>query len=101
MRYMKWVPLIDRHPDTELREYRARYGETADIELIVLIKGEEIPTVLAYDGIGFFIPGDEDREYYSITHWMHMPPRPDECLIDIDLGDKIEADYEMLEVILT
>lgn len=110
MNYLQWVPVSARMPDEELRGYRAKYGQYAVREFVVYISGAAVSTVLWYDGRGFYSsdgdePWDEDddgREYYDdVTHWMSLPPVPDECKVAIDLGDTFEASYEMLEVILT
>ena len=50
MRYMKWVSVEDRLPDEELRMLRSQWQCSDNIELIVFIKGADIPTVLEYDG---------------------------------------------------
>lgn len=106
MRYMQWIPASVKMPDAELKAYRQKWGPDSYIEVISFISGAEIPTALGYDGTGFFAINDEeyddfDREYYAVTHWMSMPPSPKECIIHIDLGDQIEANFELLEAIMT
>lgn len=101
---MQWVPTYIRKPDRELLEYRKKYGDELDLEVIVFIEGAEISTQLSYDGYGFYTSESYDdypREYYSVTHWMPMPPKPADCLVNVDLGDQIEANFELIEAILT
>lgn len=112
MQYLRWIAVDERLPDEELRLYRQEYGEYACPEFIVYINNSVSPTFLLYDENGFFAendsysPWDEgdasERDYYpDVTHWMNMPPTPNECRIDIDLRDSFKPEYEMLEVIYT
>ena len=106
MKYLQWIPVSCRKPDAELAEQISNYPHDTYVEVIGFIKDAELPTALGYDGRGFFWIDphedcEEDREYFRATHWMPFPPPPHECLIDLDLGDEIEANFEMLEVIMT
>ena len=110
MQYLQWIPASERMPNEELNEFRAKYGQYSVREFIVYISGAAVSTVLWYDGHGFYEsdgeePLDEDyddREYYDdVTHWMSLPPTPEKCKVEIDLGDSFEASYDMLDVILT
>lgn len=106
MKYLQWIPVSSRKPDIELEEHKSKYLFEDFVEVIAYIEHAEEPTALGYDGNGFFwINADEDedgnRDYYRVTHWMPFPPPPHECLVDLDLGDEIEANFEMLEVIMT
>lgn len=96
MRYMKWIPVEHRLPDDELRVYRDKYPYEESVEVIVLIRDAVMPTTLEYDGTNFI---SHDGIAYPVSHWMELPPTPDECTINLDLGDQIEADYEALEAI--
>lgn len=108
MKYLQWIPVSCRRPDDELEIHKAIYMDETYVEVIGLIEGAEEPTALGYDGSGFFWidpheseEDDPDRMYFTVTHWMSFPPPPWKCLVDLDLGDQIEANFEMLEVILT
>ena len=106
MTYLRWIPVTERMPDIELREYRDRYGEHVDREFIVFINGAEQSTMLTYDGRGFYLEevfdqDNDDRDYYDVTHWMVMPPAPWKCLVSVDLDDDFKPEYELLEVFLT
>lgn len=99
MKCLQWTPVSQRLPVDELNRYRERYGNWSCQEFIVYIDGAEIPTVLCFDGENFFEEGDGET-YYDVTHWMCMPPRPSDCVVDVDLGDQIEANFELLEAIM-
>ena len=103
MKYLQWVPVSCRKPDEEYEAFRTVYPYT-DFEVVVFIEGASIPTFLGYDGYGFYQidpreDEEEDKSYFCVSHWMSMPPLPHECLVDVDLGDQIEANFELLEVL--
>ena len=93
--YMQWFSVEQRMPDEELFRYRERFPD-GDINLIVLIKGASVPTELYYNGYDFV---DIDEDIYSVTHWMCMPPLPNDCVASLDLEDDFEPEYEKLEVL--
>lgn len=93
--YMQWFSVEQRMPDEELRRYRERY-EDGEVSLIVLIKDATFPTELFYDGYSFV---DYDGDSYDVTHWMSMPPLPNDCIASFDLEDDFEPEYERLEVL--
>lgn len=71
----KWISVRERLPDRELAEHREKYpGEV--LEVIAQIAGAEIATFLVYDGDDFVDPVTE--ESYPVTHWMPLPPPPEE-----------------------
>ena len=105
MKCMQWVPVLCRKPDEEYQSFKCKHPYS-DFEVIVLIEDTSIPTFLGYDGCGFYqidpCEDDEaDRSYYCVSHWMLMPPAPADCLVVPDLGDQIEANFDLLEVFLT
>lgn len=104
MNYMRWIPVSCRTPDEEYRKYRERYP-FSEFEVIVFIEGASIPTFLGYDGTGFYVINldgeyEDEMDYLCVTHWMMMPPSPAECMVHQDLGDQIEANFELLEAFL-
>lgn len=106
MKYIQWVDVNKRKPDQELSEYRERWGENADCEFIVFIQGAAIPTMLAYDGYGFYaVPPcdyeDDEPDYYEVTHWMCMPPAPSECRVERGIEENLTANFEQIEAFLT
>ena len=101
MQYLKWTPVSEGLPSQEeYREYLDRYY--SDPEFIVFIYDALLPTVLSFDGTGFYWegPDDSDRDYYQITHWMKMPPKPEDCLIAVTDFGEFKPEYEALEVLL-
>ena len=100
MHYMQWIPVSERLPLHEFEEYREEFDENP--EFIVLIQSARVPTCLMFDGRGFYIADDGyedgDHDYYTVTHWMRMPPLPEECRVVDDLGE-FKAEYEAFEVL--
>lgn len=70
----KWIPVSERLPDVELKEYRKKYPKEECIEVIVAIKGATDTTTLYYDGEAF---EDEYGRPFEVTHWMAMPELPE------------------------
>lgn len=98
MNTLRWIPVSERLPIDELREYRSLFTDCDEgIEVIVLIEGALIPTALYFDGDGFYA---DDGSIYDVSYWMSFPPRPDECYIDVDLGDDFKPNREMLEFLV-
>lgn len=77
-KWPKWIPVAERLPDKEWMEFGEASGRI--LEVIVMIRGAQYPTVLCYDGHdGFFNYGfDEEKIYYDVTHWMPMPEGPED-----------------------
>lgn len=64
-----WIGADMRRPDRELEEIREQYG-LDNVEVIVVVEGANISTVLKYDGEGF---KDECGDPYRVVKWMPMP----------------------------
>lgn len=64
-----WIGVDERLPNRELEEVREQYG-LDNVEVIVVVEGANISTVLKYDGEGF---KDEYGEPYRVVKWMPMP----------------------------
>lgn len=70
----EWISTMDRLPGKELHALQKRYpGE--NVEVIVMILGAAIPTVLEWDGSAFW---DQNGTAYDVTHWMPLPTPPAE-----------------------
>ena len=100
MHYMQWIPVSERLPVHEFEEYCEKFNDNP--EFIVFIHGALVPTSLSFDGEGFYIADDGyvdgEHDYYVVTHWMRMPPLPEECRVVGDLGG-FTVEYEALEVL--
>ena len=66
-----WCPGSVRPSLQHVESHYQQYGEYP--EFIVMIAGGIFPMTLFFDGEGWF---DGNNEYYSVTHWMPMPPAP-------------------------
>lgn len=64
-----WIGVDERKPDQELEEVSEEYG-LDNVEVIVVVEGANISTVLKYDGEGF---KDEYGDPYRVVKWMPMP----------------------------
>lgn len=101
MQYLKWTPVSEGLPSQEeYHEYYDRYY--TDPEFIVFISDALVPTVLSFDGDGFYWEGDGDgdRDYYEVTHWMKMPPKPEDCLVSVGDFGEFKPEYSALELLL-
>ena len=75
-----WIPVTERLPDKEFWEHQARY-EDEDLEVLVMIKGAKLPTMLYYNDEGEFYAydmTDGGQTFYLVTHWMSLPEPPEE-----------------------
>ena len=70
-----WIPAeVELPGQEEVGKYYAQYGEHP--QYIVMIAHAVKPTILAFDGEGFYDPAD--NEIYKVTHWMPLPAAPTE-----------------------
>ena len=99
MQYLRWVAVADRLPLEEFRKYCDKYHFNP--EFIVYIDYASVPTALSFDGTGFYWDGceEDDRDYYEVTHWMMMPPKPEDCLAVADDFGEFKPEYEALELL--
>ncbi len=79
----RWIPVTERLPDKEFWAHQERFGEKElelynDLEVLVMIKGAEVPTTLYYNDEGeFYDFMDEDGPTsFLVTHWMPLPEPP-------------------------
>ena len=69
-----WIPVAEELPaQEEVGKYYAQHG--AHPQYIVMIAHAVKPTVVAFDGEGFYDP--YDNEPYKVSHWMELPPAPE------------------------
>ena len=58
--------------------HKMDYPSEMDMELIVIIEGSRLPTVLFYDGINFYSEeANGDICFHKVTHWMPLPAPPE------------------------
>lgn len=70
----KWTQVAEGLPEQDkVEKYYGQYGEHP--QYIVMIAHAVRPTVLAFDGEGFYDP--VTNEPYKVTHWMELPPAPE------------------------
>lgn len=68
-----WIPVTERLPDKEFWEHQKQF-EDEDLEVLVMIKGAKLPTMLLYNAEGeFYEQSCDGTIFYIVTHWMPMP----------------------------
>ena len=65
----RWISVDERLPDAELQLVREEW-RLPTVEVIVVIEGANLSTVLEYDGKNFV---DQYGEPYRVVKWMPMP----------------------------
>lgn len=73
----QWIPVTERLPDKEFWEHQKQF-EDEDLEVLVMIKGARLPTMLLYNAEGEFYEQHSDGQtFYIVTHWKPMPEPPE------------------------
>ena len=73
-----WIPVTKRLPDKEFWEHQKQF-EDEDLEVLVMIKGAKLPTMLLYNAEGeFYEMHGDGATFYIVTHWQPMPEPPKE-----------------------
>lgn len=68
-----WISVNDFLPIEQREEYFRMYND--EPEFIVMIEGGVVPTVLCFNGEGWYAQ-DDDSFSYDVTHWLPLPNPP-------------------------
>lgn len=72
-----WMSIDDIRLKEVFKDFMDKYPHEIDMELIVIIQGSQLPTVLFYDGENFYEElQNGDISFQKVTHWMPLPDPP-------------------------